>query len=69
MDSDLTPPPLFPADGGDLRVVSEMIILANIMRRIAWDRKKNTVLPCKYFHVIAGVGAGGYVEEALSTHS
>jgi hypothetical protein len=37
-----------------------MIILAEIMSRVAWDRKEETVLPCKYFHVIAGVGAGGY---------
>lgn len=46
-------------DGGDLRVVSQMVILEELMSRVAWDRKEDTILPCNYFHLIVGVGAGG----------
>ena len=46
-------------DGGDLRVVSQMVILQEMMNRVAWDQKEESVPPSNYFHMIAGVGAGG----------
>jgi len=47
-------------DGGDIRAISQLIILDEFMRRVEWDRKSDTrILPCDYFHMMAGVGTGG----------
>lgn len=48
-------------DGGDLGAVSQLLILDEFMRRLEWDTKSETrILPCEYFHMMAGVGTGGY---------
>jgi hypothetical protein len=47
-------------DGGDLRAVSQLVILDEFMRRVEWDTKASgRILPCEYFHMMAGVGTGG----------
>lgn len=66
-------------DGGDIRTVSQLIILNEFMQRVEWDRKtEDRILPCDYFHLMAGTGTGGLiaillgvicmsVEEAIQT--
>jgi hypothetical protein len=60
IERDLNRRNLLDLDGGDIRAVSQLILLDAFMRRVEWDRKsKDRILPCNYFHMIAGVGTGG----------
>jgi hypothetical protein len=46
------------ADGGDVRCLSQLLMLKAIMRRLEYD-DGNQIRPCDYFHSITGVGASG----------
>ncbi|KIM21037.1 hypothetical protein M408DRAFT_298976 [Serendipita vermifera MAFF 305830] len=59
LDPSAEPLRILALDGGDLRVISQMVILEELMGRVAQDRKEDSVLPCNYFHMITGTGAGG----------
>jgi patatin-like phospholipase/acyl hydrolase len=51
-----------PSDGGGVRGLSELIILREIMRRIAYDENLEEMpRPCDYFDLIGGTSTGGYV--------
>jgi len=53
---------LLSLDGGGVRGLSSLIILKEIMDRIKFDEKLESVpLPCEYFDLIGGTGTGGYV--------
>jgi patatin-like phospholipase/acyl hydrolase len=51
-----------PSDGGGVRGLSELIILREIMRRIAYDENLEEMpRPYDYFDLIGGTSTGGYV--------
>lgn len=55
----LTIEPLY-TDGGGVRVLSEVMILDRIMKRIQEKQGlAETPKPCDYFHLIGGIGTGG----------
>jgi patatin-like phospholipase/acyl hydrolase len=42
--------------------MSELLILQEIMQRIQYEEKLDSVpLPCKYFDMIGGTSTGGFV--------
>lgn len=45
-------------DGGNVRCLSQLKILQELMHRVETDTGK-TILPCEFFHSMTGVGAGG----------
>ena len=50
------------ADGGGINVLSALIIVWEMMRRIqAIRRLAETPLPCDFFDLMCGTGTGGYV--------
>jgi hypothetical protein len=45
------------------------MVLDEFMRRVEWDRKSEArILPCDYFHMMAGVGTGGWVTSVPTTN-
>jgi hypothetical protein len=56
----------YPADGGDVRCLSQLVMLEELMRRLEYDHRE-PVRPCQFFHSITGVGASGWVKYVLST--
>ena len=54
------------SDGGGVRGLSALVILREMMERIQYQQQlDDTPLPCDYFDLIGGTGAGGYVITAV----
>ncbi|KIM32300.1 hypothetical protein M408DRAFT_20617 [Serendipita vermifera MAFF 305830] len=54
-------------NGSDIQAFSQLLILNEFMKRVTFDSKsQNPVLPCDYFHMMAGVGSGGLIVIMLS---
>ncbi|KAH8823126.1 acyl transferase/acyl hydrolase/lysophospholipase [Flagelloscypha sp. PMI_526] len=49
-------------DGGGFQTLSQLFILMEIMQRLQWKLKLDTVpLPCEHFDIIGGSGTGGII--------
>jgi hypothetical protein len=47
-------------DGGDLRCLSQLKMLAEFLHRVQWRRNSaKPLLACEYFNMIGGVGPAG----------
>jgi hypothetical protein len=44
-------------DGGEARCMTQLLILEEFMHRLEMDGV--ACLPCEYFHLVIGAGAGG----------
>lgn len=52
-------------DGGGVYGLSELLILLEIMKRIAFDLGEDCVRPRYYFEMTGGSGTGAYVQRIL----
>jgi hypothetical protein len=56
---DIQKPRILALDGGGVRGLSSLLILRELMGRVALSRSEKTILPCDYFDLIIGTGTGG----------
>jgi len=62
MDEDNAGLRLLSLDGGGIRGLSELLILKKLMEKIKSQQKlEDEPLPCEYFDMIGGTGAGGLI--------
>jgi hypothetical protein len=53
-------------DGGGASVISQLIIVNEIMHRIQWNLKLDSVpRPCEYAELMVGSGLGAYVTGSI----